>query len=579
MAKKYTAISKYYRTFSGTDTLAFIMLPNCTPIVLGSLTTISYSIFRNKKPVINIGRTNINGVTRGSRIYAGTMIFTLINQHWLREVQRESAQTNLEDGTNDGMDVAGTNWLRNLRNIKADELPLFDIMIVSANEYGSAVSMYIYGIDYTDEAQTISVEDLFTENTFSFIARDVDTFKEFNAITGPTRVQGGIPNAGNGITQRFHIIDSSLTNLDDIGKLEKELAASIVSQKLSNKMAKTLSRDLYYSTTKMMIGTDVSDVQNLLNQTGRVQELEVNGIFDETMDNIVRMYQSIMGLEPNGIVDNRTYMTLLNDNNIETYEKTAVVVNKNGAFVYRFPSLSEDIVDVKPYQSIVNISEIVSNEDDGEFTRFYKTPTGYIALNDLYSAYNAGAVIEFPNIKYQDTNSYVTMAQSMLSSIYPQYSNITGVFDTEMQMWIKKLQEDNNLEVTGTIDYETWLILKEMSGNPGAVDDNFKISYSQPPGEYVLNKKEVSERLDDFTLGLSCENYTNVKITVIAKYGNNQVVFPSSVQLKDNKNISLKDYQNAFLYNIEQGQAPDSVDLFVYPYNKKAYKWTFDIKG
>ena len=155
-------ISKFYKSFSGTDTLAFILMPGCTPVVIGSLTTISYSMFRNKKPVINIGRTNINGVTRGSRIYAGTMIFTLINQHWLKELQDQ------------------IDYIKDFEDLKVDELPLFDIMIVSANEYGNAVSMYIFGIDFTDEAQTISVEDLFTENTFSFVARDISTFKQIS---------------------------------------------------------------------------------------------------------------------------------------------------------------------------------------------------------------------------------------------------------------------------------------------------------------------------------------------------------------------------------------------------------------
>ncbi len=132
-------ISKYYKSFSGTDTLAFIMMPGSTPVVIGSLTTVSYSMFRNKKPVINIGRTNINGVTRGARIFAGTMIFTLINQHWLNELQEQIA------------------WLAEYEELKVDELPLFDIMIVSSNEYGNYASIYIYVIDFTDEAQTISV--------------------------------------------------------------------------------------------------------------------------------------------------------------------------------------------------------------------------------------------------------------------------------------------------------------------------------------------------------------------------------------------------------------------------------------
>ncbi len=98
-------ISKFYKSFSGTDSIAFLIFPGIIPIVIGSLTTISYSMYRNKVPVINIGRTNINGITRGSRIYAGTMVFTLINKHWLRELQDQA------------------DYLKDFPTLKTDELP------------------------------------------------------------------------------------------------------------------------------------------------------------------------------------------------------------------------------------------------------------------------------------------------------------------------------------------------------------------------------------------------------------------------------------------------------------------------
>ena len=84
-------VSNFYQSFSGTDTLVFIMMPGTIPVVLGSITTLSYSLYRTKQPVIHLGRTNINGATRGARIFAGSMIFTMINQHWLKELQDSQA--------------------------------------------------------------------------------------------------------------------------------------------------------------------------------------------------------------------------------------------------------------------------------------------------------------------------------------------------------------------------------------------------------------------------------------------------------------------------------------------------------
>jgi hypothetical protein len=154
-------MSKFYRTFSGTDSLVFLLFPKTPPINLGCLTTITYSTYRDKKPVNTLGRINIKGFTRGTRIVAGTMIFTVINQHFVNEILEKLP------------------WLNTGYKLKADELPLFDIMIVSANEYGSSVDMMIYGVDITDEAQVMSIEDLFTENQLSFIARDVDVLREY----------------------------------------------------------------------------------------------------------------------------------------------------------------------------------------------------------------------------------------------------------------------------------------------------------------------------------------------------------------------------------------------------------------
>ena len=168
----------------------------------------------------------------------------------------------------------------------------------------------------------------------------------------------------------------------------------------------------------------------------------------------------------------------------------------------------------------------------------------------------------------------------MLSIIFPNYNNISGVFDQEMKILIKQLQKQNNLLETGEINYETWLILKSLSGSKNtASDDNFKIQYSQPPGDYVLDKRNMSQELENFTINASCENLTNAKIVLVSKYKNGQQeIASSSLEIKEDKKVSLNKFTNSFIYNIEQGQMPDSVDFFIYPYNKRPYKWTFRIK-
>jgi hypothetical protein len=218
-------INKFYKTFSGTDTIAFMILPGSKPITLGTVTTLSYSMYRIKKPVLNIGKTNISGVTRGSRIYGGTMIFTLINQHWLRNLCEE------------------VEWLKSYDNLKCDELPVFDIMITSANEYGSYINMYISGIDFTDEQQTMSVEDMFTENVFQFIARDISTF-----AAGPVLMTDNVGQLTSNYQSGFFVTDSSVETKEEIIQgFNEYVKKRKEKQENARKKPKGLERELYYS--------------------------------------------------------------------------------------------------------------------------------------------------------------------------------------------------------------------------------------------------------------------------------------------------------------------------------------------
>ena len=551
-------ISKYYKSFSGTDTLAFIMMPGCSPVVIGSLTTVSYSMYRNKKPVINIGRTNINGVTRGSRIFAGTMIFTLINQHWLKELQEQ------------------IDYIKNFPELKVDELPLFDVMIISANEYGNAVSMYIYGIDFTDEAQTISVEDLFTENTFSFVARDISNFHSVTYGKTP-HGKSNKRNPLNDFTQKFYILNSSNISFDEIGKLEQQLSLAKLNA-IKQEKRYTLTRELYFSSAKTMIGNDVAQIQEMLAKLKI--DITINGVFDEAMDKAVRKYQSQINDDIDGIVDDKLYNYLLNNVTLDGH-RLGIIINKYGAYVYKNMSLHSDIVDTKSYKTQITINEVDISTEDGYPQRWYKTSSGYVIEEDVYSSYYTGNVVEFPIVNFNDTGAYVTLIQSALSNVYPEFNLISGLYDYETEKKIKKLQQDNGLYPTGIVDNDTWILLQSLSGNVTTQisEDNFVIKHHILPGEYYISDANIIDKLNAFYSTASCKNSINIKVSTISYFDKNKYdVKTETITVKEIRQITLSSFKNAFVYSPKHRESPYRIDYIVYPYGKKAYKWTLYYK-
>lgn len=153
----------YNNTFSGTDMIASIVFPNCAPITIGELATASYSIYREKNPVRTLSKISVRGFTKGSRTVAGTLIFTVFDKHIVNRIRAEVP------------------YLRDMVRIKTDELPTFDLYITMGNEYGASARINLYGLTIVDEGKVLSIEDLFTENQWSYMARDIDLLDDIGA--------------------------------------------------------------------------------------------------------------------------------------------------------------------------------------------------------------------------------------------------------------------------------------------------------------------------------------------------------------------------------------------------------------
>lgn len=163
-------ITKTYTSYSGTDIIATIALPGRTPEVIGELSTISYSTHREKFPVRSLGTINPKGFTNGYRTIAGTLVFTVFDRHVILNTIREGI---LNSYTGDDADFNSTSY-DFAENFVTDEMPPFDITLSFINEYGHASSMTIYGITIVDEGQVMSIQDIMTENTMSYMACGID---------------------------------------------------------------------------------------------------------------------------------------------------------------------------------------------------------------------------------------------------------------------------------------------------------------------------------------------------------------------------------------------------------------------
>lgn len=158
-------------TYSGCDMVATITIntqQGSIAQVIGSLQTISVSTSQNKMPVRCLGDINAKDYVDGPRTIAGSLIFTVFDRHWSKDIRDQ---------------LIGLGVYQN-KHIIADEFPPFDVTISFANEYGYESRMAIKGIRIMTEGQTMSINDIYTENTYQYVAMDIDYMDSVGFING-----------------------------------------------------------------------------------------------------------------------------------------------------------------------------------------------------------------------------------------------------------------------------------------------------------------------------------------------------------------------------------------------------------
>lgn len=196
--------SKTNVSFSGCDMVvsAEMKTTNGTrvSVTMGSTQTISYSIYRKLSPILCIGNVNAKDYVGGPRTIAGSIVFTVFNQHW---------GTELIDQWQRAEGLAAN------KKVLMDEIAPLDITISMANEYGVCSRLALYSVRLFSEGQVMSINDIYTENTYQYVALNIDYLADINSeidtstsatVTPPTVAKSIKPvkDGGKTVTQDFN---------------------------------------------------------------------------------------------------------------------------------------------------------------------------------------------------------------------------------------------------------------------------------------------------------------------------------------------------------------------------------------
>ena len=179
--------TKTYTSFSGADIKATF-----GNILIGELQAITYSVTREKSPIYTMGDPNPRSFSRGKRGIAGSLVFTVFDRDSLHEVKEQSKvyrqglnQTAWNPNSKNelyavheeesfGAERNISAWQNASKPAYTDEVPPFDISISFMNEYGQSSQMRIYGVEILNEGMGMSIDDITTEKSCTFVARGLE---------------------------------------------------------------------------------------------------------------------------------------------------------------------------------------------------------------------------------------------------------------------------------------------------------------------------------------------------------------------------------------------------------------------
>jgi hypothetical protein len=186
-----SATNQVFESMSGSTTTVLFEFPNYDEdqgsvfILMRSIVSLSVSVHRAKIPVIPLGENSVQGFALGNKTVAGSIIKTLTFDDELHQVVEYYTTQSLADKEANFVKDLGSKesiisekyqiTQKQFDDIMRDDLVPFNIYSYSFSEYsgstGKMIFNSVYGCTIINEGQVQSIENLITENTFSFIAK------------------------------------------------------------------------------------------------------------------------------------------------------------------------------------------------------------------------------------------------------------------------------------------------------------------------------------------------------------------------------------------------------------------------
>lgn len=196
-----------YNAVGGSDIQVVLEFPtiliNGQPGILemASAISVSYSVYRAKSNVYNMGQPILNGLAVGRKYVAGS----IITVSWQIDEISNFINQYVNSNTANPQVTSDASY-KDIRTVMRDDLTPFNIYFLMSDEYtgqAGASKIIVYGAQFINNGQVMSINDIITENTLSFIAQDVQEQQ-------PLTQTNTYLNAGN--TMGTAITASSLLN-------------------------------------------------------------------------------------------------------------------------------------------------------------------------------------------------------------------------------------------------------------------------------------------------------------------------------------------------------------------------------